>query len=239
MGNIVRSATLGLIALACASAASPAVLVVRSSGPSAKAYPAGKALPDNQTVRLKANDMLVLLDSRGTRTLRGPGSFSTSASAAASGSALAAVTGQSNSRRARIQAVRGGPTGATSGRNIWQADVSRSGKVCVASPADLGLYRSSAAKESHVTLTDSDSGKQAAVHFNAGQHIASWPTELGAADGRKVRITSPGSAAQTLEIRMISPVPSGLEGMAQSFIRNDCQAQLDVLIDTFTAPSAG
>jgi hypothetical protein len=37
---------------------------------------------------------------------------------------------------------------------------------------------------------------------------------------------------------MLAPVPAGLEGMAQSFIRNGCQAQLDVLIDTFTSPSA-
>ena len=239
MGQKVRLASLGLIALAASAAASTAVLVVRSSGPSAKAFPAGKALPDNQTVRLKPNDMLVLLDSRGTRTLRGPGAFSTSASAAASGSALSAVTGQSNTRRARIQAVRGGPTGATSGRNVWQADVGRSGKVCVASPADLGLYRANAAREGHVTLTDQASGKQAAVHFNAGQHIANWPAELPAANGKTVRVTVAGGPPQTLEIRMLSPVPAGLEGMAQSFIRNDCQAQLDVLIDTFTAPSAG
>ena len=31
-------------------------------------------------------------------------------------------------------------------------------------------------------------------------------------------------------------MPAGLEGLAQSFIRNDCQAQLDVLIDTFASP---
>jgi hypothetical protein len=38
--------------------------------------------------------------------------------------------------------------------------------------------------------------------------------------------------------RWISPVPAGLEGLAQTFIRNDCQAQLDVLIDTFASPTA-
>ena len=41
-----------------------------------------------------------------------------------------------------------------------------------------------------------------------------------------------------LTVRWIAPVPAGLEGLAQSFIRNDCQAQLDVLIDTFASPSA-
>jgi hypothetical protein len=75
-------------------AAEAAVLVVRSSGPSAKAFPAGKAVPDSQVITLKSNDVLILLDSRGTRTLRGPGKFSATASAStAATSSLAALTG--------------------------------------------------------------------------------------------------------------------------------------------------
>ncbi|MCY7339633.1 MAG: hypothetical protein LH465_06745 [Sphingomonas bacterium] len=216
---------------------SAAVLVVRSSGPSSAAFPPGKALGDTQTVKLKANDMLVLLDSRGTRTLRGPGSFSTSAaSSSASGSSLAAVTSQVGSRRARVQAVRSGPTGATRGRNVWQADVTRSGSLCVANPTDLGLYRGNAATEAHITLTDSASGKSGMAHFDVGQSIARWPVEVPVSAGSEIRVKGAGAPA-TLRVKMVSPVPSGLEGMAQSFIRNDCNAQLDVLIDTFSAPS--
>jgi len=239
MGHLVRAASLAMLGISIASAsAAAAVLVVRSSGPSAKAFPAGKALTDSQSISLKANDMLVLLDSRGTRTLRGPGTFSASASAAASGSAISAVTAQNNNRRVRIQAVRGGPTGATRGRNVWQADLARSGTVCVASPADLGLYRAGASGEADAIVKDETSGKSSAVHFEPGQSIASWPDDLPVASGGKFRVTGVGSTPTMLEIRMLSPVPAGLEGMAQSFIRNDCQAQLDVLIDTFTSPSA-
>ncbi|QNN64189.1 hypothetical protein H9L12_07325 [Sphingomonas rhizophila] len=217
-------------------AAAGSVLVVRSSGPSAKAYPAGKAIADAQTISLKSNDMLVLLDSRGTRTLRGPGSFSASASASPSASSMAAAA-QGGNRRVRIQAVRGAPTGATQGRNIWQADISRSGNVCVASPADLGLYRANAASEAHVTLRDA-AGASATVHFNAGQSIAPWPQSLPVAAGAKYKVAGAALSPTTLEVHMLSPVPAGLEGMAQSFIRNGCQGQLDVLIDTFTSPSA-
>lgn len=222
-----------------ASASAAAVLVVRSTGPSATAYPAGKALGDAQTLNLKPNDMIVLLDSRGTRTLRGPGSFSTSAAASGgSTSSLTAVAGQVGTRRARVQAVRGGPTGATAGRNVWQADVSRSGSLCVANPADLGLYRGSAATETDVTLTDSASGKTAVVHFDLGQSIARWPADLAVASGSTIKVKGAGSPA-TLSVKLISPVPSGLEGMAQIFIRNDCQAQLDVLIDIFSGSTEG
>ena len=127
-------------ALLASTSAAAAVLVVRSSGPSAAAYPPGKALPDTHMLKLKASDMIVLLDSRGTRTLRGPGSFSVLASAAP---AASAATGSGTSaRRVRLGAVRGAGT-----RSVWQADLSRTGNVCIANPSELTLYRArSAAK---------------------------------------------------------------------------------------------
>ena len=155
-----------------------AVLVVRSSGPSAKAYPAGRALPENQSISLRGNDVVILLDSRGTRTLRGPGIYSTSASAGASTSAIAALSGQSNARRSRVGAVRGAPTGATSGRNVWQVDIGRSGNVCIANPADVGLYRADSSSARRVTVTEINSNRAATVEFAVGQKNAPWPTAM-------------------------------------------------------------
>ena len=239
---MVRSTQL-LLALAAtsllASASTAAVLVVRSTGPSSATYPAGKALGDTHTLKLRPNDMIILLDSRGTRTLRGPGSFSTSAAGSGGAtSSLNAVAGQVGTRRARVQAVRGGPSGATAGRNVWQADVSRSGSLCVANPADLGLYRGAAGSDTDVTLTDPASGRTAVVHFDLGQSIARWPAELAVAAGSTIKVKGVGAPA-TLSVEMLAPVPSGLEGMAQSFIRNDCTAQLDVLIDIFSGSTEG
>jgi len=221
-----------------ATAAGAAVLVVRSSGPSARAYPAGKAIPEAQTLNLKANDVVVLLDSRGTRTLRGPGNFSATASLAGnSTSALAALTSQNANRRSRVGAVRGVPTGATAGRNVWQADLARSGNLCFANPADLGIYRAAGGGPESVTVTDSASGKSGKVQFAAGQTIANWPTDVPVAAGGRYQIVG-GSSNVSYTAHLIQPVPAGLEGLAQSFIRNDCNAQLDVLIDTFAGPSA-
>ena len=226
------------IALATAAvAAEGAVLVVRSSGPSAKAFPAGRALPENQTITLRGNDVVILLDSRGTRTLRGPGDYSTSASSGGSTSASAALSGQSNARRSRVGAVRGAPTGATSGRNVWQADIGRSGNVCIVNPADVGLYRADSSGARRVTVTEMGSNRAATVEFAAGQKNAPWPAALPVAVGSKYQVKG-GGAAVTLNVMPIAPVPAGLEGLAQSLIRNDCQGQLDVLIDTFAGPSA-
>ena len=231
LAGCVLAITLG------AAAAEAAVLVVRSSGPSSKAFPAGRAVQENQMINLKANDVIVLLDSRGTRTLRGPGKFSATASAsAATTSSLAALTGQNTNRRSRVGAVRRPPTGATAGRNVWQADIARSGNVCIANPADLGLYRGNAAAAARVTVSDGN-GKTAAVQFSEGQKIAAWPADVPVAAGGRYQISGGGENV-TYTARMIQPVPAGLEGLAQSFIRNDCQAQLDVLIDTFASPTA-
>ena len=239
MNRFQQSMLLLAVTTCAATNAAASVLVVRSTGPSATVYPAGKALGDAQTIKLRPNDMVVLLDSRGTRTLRGPGSFSTSsASTGASASSLAAVTGQVGTRRARVQAVRGAPSGATGGRNVWQADVSRSGSLCVANPADLGLYRAATATETDVTLTDTVSGKSGIAHFDVGQSIARWPADLPVGVGSNIRVKGAGTPS-TLAVKMISPVPSGLEGMAQSFILHDCNAQLDVLIDTFSGSTEG
>lgn len=216
-------------ALFASTASSAAVLVVRSSGPSASAYPAGKALPDSHVLKLKASDTIVLLDSRGARTLSGPGSFSVSASAAPA--AVGRTTG-ATARRVRLGAVRG--AGA---RSVWQADLGRSGNVCIANPSELTLYRPEAAAAADVTLTDSE-GKSAKVRFEANQWEASWPSELEAKTGKRVSVSGLAQPA-TLTLRQLSPVPTGLEGMAQSLIRADCQAQLDVLIDTFSARSGG
>ena len=217
-------------ALLASTASAAAVLVVRSSGPSAGAYPPGKALPDSHMLRLKASDVVVLLDSRGTRTLQGPGSFSVTASAAP---AAASGTVGTTARRVRLGAVRG--TGA---RSVWQADLGRSGNVCIANPADLGLWRPDSSGEANVTLTDAGSGKAADVKFAAGQSLAPWPKELPATTGTKIAVSGLAAPA-TLTLRVLSPVPTGLEGMAQSLIRADCQAQLDILIDTFSARSEG
>ena len=70
-----------------------------------------------------------------------------------------------------------------------------------------------------------------------GQKIAAWPTDLPVAADSRFTVKGAGNAAN-FTVRWIAPVPAGLEGLAQSFIRNDCQAQLDVLIDTVASPSA-
>ena len=69
----------GGMAITPATAAIAAkVVVVRSVGPSAKAYPPGKALTDTSSIKLNSGDAVTLLGPNASRTLRGPGTFTAS-----------------------------------------------------------------------------------------------------------------------------------------------------------------
>jgi hypothetical protein len=67
---------------------------------------------------------------------------------------------------------------------------------------------------------------------------ASWPADMAVKTGKRISVSGLAQPT-TLTLRQLSPIPSGLEGMAQSLIRADCQAQLNVLVDTFSARSEG
>ena len=62
------------IAIALSSTAALAnVVVVKSLGPSAKAYPPGKTLPANAKISLQGGDVVTVLGPSSAKTLRGPG----------------------------------------------------------------------------------------------------------------------------------------------------------------------
>lgn len=89
------------------------VVVIRATGPSAATYPPGKRIKSSEKLVLRTGDRLVLLDSRGTRTLTGPGVF-TAASLATSSTAPKFMTDRIIAPGQRVGAVRGGrPPGSS------------------------------------------------------------------------------------------------------------------------------
>lgn len=232
-------ATAALMIATLSVGASAATLVVRSSGPSAKAYPPGKQLTDSGTLTLQAGDQVVILDSRGTRTLKGPGTFSPSvASNRASDSRE--TFAQASSRRARPGATRGvtsASAASTRNPNIWFVDAERSSTVCVADPASVTLWRAAAGQARTATLTDMASGKSASVEWRAGASTTAWPASLPVADGASYRIAWRGQAAPTqLRFAFLDAGTAGLEDMASKLITKGCDAQLDLLIETVAIP---
>lgn len=218
--------------LAGSGAALADILVVRSSGPSAKSFPPGKRLPENARISLKPSDQLVVLDGRGTRIIRGPGTFSAGAPAVGRVAAAAPEAG----RRARIGAVRGVETGELRPPSLWHVDVARSSNVCVADPSRLTLWRADPSGAVDLDI-GSPGGATRRLSWQPGSSTLAWPSDLPVADGAEYRLSWRGAAAPTaLRFRAVPARPAGLEDLAETLIRNRCEAQLDLLIETVKLP---
>ena len=105
-----RGALAGYVVAGLGGQAAAETMVVRATGPSAATYKPGSKLGDGGSLTLKAGDVVTLLDARGTRTLRGPGSFNVAAAASAAPAnnvMLSALLDTKRVRRARTGAVRG------------------------------------------------------------------------------------------------------------------------------------
>lgn len=218
--------------LVTASAAAADILVVRSVGPSAKGFAPGKRIPQGTRIVLKANDRLDVLDGRGTRTLRGPGNFV----AGAAGGSIASA-GPVTSQRARIGAVRGIEGGELRPPSIWHVDVTKSSTICTAQPTGLTLWRANTAPALTLDITRLPSGGSRKVAWEAGSSTVAWPADMPIANGAEYRLTWAGSPAPTLlRFRTLPQRPVGLEDMASFLISNQCQAQLDMFIETVRLP---
>jgi hypothetical protein len=207
------------------------ILVVRSSGPSAKGYPPGRRLPESTRILLRAGDQLIVLDGRGTRILRGPGAYTAGAPAVGRIASAAPIV----DRRARIGAVRGLETGELRPPSLWHVDVARSSNVCIADPAKVTLWRADAGSAATLDITGRGATKR--INWQPGSSTVAWPSNLPVADGTEYRLTGAGTAGPTtIRFRAMPAKPAGLEDMAQSLIRNQCDAQLDQLVDAVKLP---
>lgn len=206
------------IALAFSSASVATVLVVRAAGPSSKVYPPGKALPESAKIQLQPGDTVMLLNTNGARTLRGPGTF-----AVAGGDLNAA-----SNRRARFSAMRSSDVPLNP--SPWNLDITQSGKVCVVSPAGLTLWRPQ--KEDAIELTIRGGGNEQKVAWPAGKDTLSWPKELPVTGGAEYQLSQTGSG-DTARVTFVTLTedPGDKVRAAQSLIANGCENQLDVLVE--------
>jgi hypothetical protein len=221
MENFARKAMRA--ATAAAMLAAPAALlatplVVRSAGPSAKAYPPGRAVGENTPVILKAGDVVTVLAPSGARTLRGPGTFKV----AGGGSAPAF------NARSRFSAMRGPEVPPSPG--LWDVDVSRSGNVCLADAGQVVLWRPAAASDATLQVIPA-AGAGQPVAWPAGRLVQRWPQQLPIADGAEFSLKWAGAGEPTrLRFKTLAAVGDDPTILAKALIDNGCHAQLDLLL---------
>lgn len=229
----LRAVAAALLLTGAASAAA-SVLVVRSTGPSAQSYPAGKSLPDEAAIALKSGDTVIVLANGATRTFRGPGTF-TATGPVRSGTGLAAASGN---RRARTGAVRNAgivPRSPT----LWHVDVTQSGKMCIADPENVMLWRPDAADTVAITVAPAGGAAQE-IEWPAGQATLAWPSALAVEEGVEYRVAWAGREEPTrLTFATLDAVPTDISQVAEALIAEDCQTQLDLLVETAPAAQPG
>jgi hypothetical protein len=220
--KLARFGAAALLALA-ASPAIANVMVVRSIGPSSAQYRPGRSLGDNEAFTLRQGDTLVILSARGTRAFQGPGTFRSSQA----GTQVASNSG------ARIGAVRSaGLDPNTPQPSIWQIDVSAGGTVCLTSAAGATLWRPDPASASRLSIRGPGGAAQQ-VTWPAGSATLAWPRALPIANNAAYELSQAGTAVPTqVQLKLVGPVSTDYQAMADVLIRNGCQQQLDLLVDS-------
>ena len=212
---------ISILAVAIALAPSVAIakaVVVRSLGPSAKAYPPGKALPDTAKISLQQGDSVTGVGGNSARTLRGPGTFP--AAGGAQELAMAA------SRRGRFGAMRSGELALNP--SPWNIDVTQSGTVC-ATGKTLKIWRPESTAASKLTITRNGSATH--VDWPAGKPTIEWPVGVPIADGAEYQLALAGAAElQTIRFAVLPAIPAEAADAAQALVEHGCQNQLDVLV---------
>jgi hypothetical protein len=209
------------VAIACGSTAVSAnVVVVKSLGPSSKAYPPGKTLPESAKISLLGGDVITVIGPSSAQTLRGPGNFD------AKQVALASAAGQ----RGRFGALRAAEVAHNP--SIWDIDVGAGGKVCVSQASHLQLWRSDSEAPISVQIRSAD-GKSETLSWAAGKALALWPAALPVKSGAEYSVEWPdGGDTSKLEVVTIASAPADLVGAAQVLLENGCQKQLDLLVES-------
>ena len=220
-----RGLMMSVAAAACVASSGPALaksLVVRSAGPSSKAYPPGKALPDSARISLQPGDSVTILAPGAKRTLRGPGTFS-------AGSGNANALADSTSKRTRFGAMRTGDLALNP--SPWNLDVTQSGTMCIASADGLKMWRPNSEEAGTLSISAGE-GPATTVDWPAGKATIDWPAALKIAEGTEYRLAlSDGTSAESVQFAVMAGIPDDVTDAAQSLIQRGCQNQLDVLVD--------
>jgi hypothetical protein len=206
------------LALGLSAGAFANVVVVKSLGPSSKAYPPGKTLPAAAKIQLQGGDVVTILGPGSAHTFRGPGKFDTTQISLDSAA----------SQRGRFGALRTADVARSP--SIWDIDVTQSGRVCVVDAKKLQLWRPDSEAAEAVEIRSSD-GTTQKLSWAQGMALASWPSALPVKTQSKYEIASTERADKSsLEVVTLDSVPSDLVGTAQVLIANGCQNQLDMLV---------
>ena len=162
------------VAIALSSTAAVAnVVVVKSLGPSAKAYPPGKTLPESAKITLQGGDVVTVLGPASAQTLRGPGNFD------AKQVALASAAG----KRGRFGALRAAEV-AQQSRASGTSTSPRAARSASPTRSKLQLWRPDSEAEATIKIRSADGRVAGPRAGPRARRSTAWPAALPIKSGR-------------------------------------------------------
>lgn len=237
MFSAKMNARLAGLALAGAVLAAPAVamagVVVKSTGPSSSKYPVGSKLDDNATITLKAGDRITVLTSRGTKVMRGEGTFKVGERPKATRARFSALTRKRAADRVRTGAVRFPTDGSLpTNPNLWYVDVNKSGTICLYDLAEVRLWRAMTDGIATYNFASASGDTSVDVTFDVSESVAPLdPALVTVTSGGNYTITGPGEGASSAEITftLLEGDFSRADQLAEALVTAGCSTQVDQL----------
>jgi hypothetical protein len=213
-----------------AALAEPAV-VVKSS---ARAYPVGSKVDDSASITLQSGDSVTVLTSKGTRTMKGPGTFEVGASPKSNRARFANLTRQRAASKAGTGAVRnaGGEERPLS-PNLFYVDVDRSGTMCLYDTEAVRLWRPYNAGIETYRVAAAGGETTVDVTFDDGESVAPLdPALLAVAEGVGYTIAGPGDAEPaTITFATLPQEYDAADALAAALVEKGCLMQLELMGD--------
>ncbi len=223
--SVVIALGAGAFALAAPAAAGT---VVKSSGPSAKAFPVGKKLKDTARITLKAGDTVTILSAGGTRVLKGAGTYRVGARGKSTRQRFSNLTRSRTQTRGGV--ARGGE-GEVLSPNLWYVDVNKSGKICVTDLANVTLWRPEV--EADQTIVLGRPGTEFKYHITFDGQASTRRVDnarLALQEGAEYTINGAGGETPTtVSFVVVEDAPNNAEAMADTLIAQGCTVQLDLM----------
>lgn len=216
-------------------------IIVASSGPSAASFPPGKQLPDDARITLKAADSVTILDAKGTRVLRGAGTFTVGAPGTLNRTTtFAALTRERGAQRVRTGAVRG-PNGKPVSPNLWYVDLTKSGTFCVTDPATIRVWRPEKDGSATYLVSDKAGTRTATLTFSDGVTVAPWDvTAVPISAGATFAIArKDGATRATVTFAILPAQDYAPEDLASALIAKGCAGQVQLLSSSLALPQDG
>lgn len=221
-----------LAALVAFSGAAQAGVVVRASGPSATQFPVGKKLDDAATIALKSGDSVTVLTANGTKVISGPGQFTVGVRGESKRSTFAVLTRQAANARVRTGAVRSGSSGGPAANpSLWNMDVTKPGRFCIADSTRVTFWRPDAEAERTYVLGSGKSDYLVQLKFAAGSAQSVFTSDqLPLETNGSYRLSSEkGGAPEQVEFVKLAAVPETADDLGVLLAEKGCASQLAML----------